>query len=89
MADSLRLPVDERAVTGGGGDASVTSVVVSGNRMTFAQTSDGANEEFEFALTRIATSQYLELAVTQAFDFENDDGTTTPGEVIIHVRLRG
>ena len=78
---------DEHLVTGSGGSPTVTSVTITGNEITFGSMSGGSNT-LEFGLTPIATGQLLTLRIEEEIDLENNDGSTTTGTVIMHVRLR-
>jgi len=78
---------DEHRVTGFGGVAEVTGVAITDNQMVFERISGGSNA-IEFGLTRIATGELLTLRIEEEIELDNDDGSTTTGTVIMHVRLR-
>ena len=78
---------DEHRVTGFGGVAVVTGVAITDNQMVFERISGGSNT-VEFGLTRIATGELLTLRIEEEIELDNDDGSTTTGTVIMHVRLR-
>ncbi len=80
---------DENRVTGFGGDAAVTGVTITGNQMDFVSISGDGSNTIEFGLTRIATGELLTLRIEEEIELDNDDGSTTTGTVIMHVRLRG
>ena len=78
---------DEHRVTGFGGVAVVTGVAITDNQMVFERISGGSNT-VEFGLTRIATGELLTLRIEEEIELDNDDGSTTTGTVLMHVRLR-
>jgi hypothetical protein len=79
---------DEHRVTGSGGAATVTGLSIAGNQMVFGGITGEGSNTIEFGLTRIATGELLTLRIEEEIDLENDDGSTTTGTVILHVRLR-
>lgn len=84
--------VDESFRTGPGAASSapvITRVRVSGNRMTLERTTDKDDRVMEYGLMPMGTGRQLTLRVEQEVDLENEDGSTTRGTVILHVRLRG
>lgn len=79
--------------TGPSMDPSPTPLLVSGNVLIVSQTSnqDGSiefNEEIEFAVTGIGTSEMLVIEAEAEIEFDNDDGSVTIGIVTAHLRLR-
>ena len=80
--------VDEVLSTGSGGEASSTGVQVSGSKLIFQNTSEGVNEPFPFGLAAQGTGTRLIMEAVEEVELENDDGTTTIGEMVIHLRLR-
>lgn len=81
--------VDETFRTGTGAAPATTVVRVAGNRLVLARTSDGVDRTLEYGLVPVGTGRMLTLRVEEEVELENDDGSTTTGRVILHVRLRG
>ena len=79
---------DEHRVTGSGGAATVTGLSIAGNQMVFGDITGEGSNTIEFGLTRIATGELLTLRIEEEIELDNDDGSTTTGTVILHVRLR-
>lgn len=80
--------IDESFTTGPGGDVpSVTGARVEGNRIVLEQTTDG-EQDLEYELRRIGSGRMLTVRVEEDVELENDDGSTTTGTVILHLRLR-
>ncbi len=81
------------ATTGPTTAPTVTPLQVSGNLMIIDQTTteDGSvefNEEVEFAITGIGTTEMMTIRLDAELDFTNSDGSTVTGNVIAHIRLR-
>jgi len=80
--------------TGPTGDPVPTGVTISGSIMTLDQTTtaDGVTtdfqEELEFSVDGIGTSEMLTIRVEVDVFFDNDDGTQDQGLVTVDVRLR-
>ena len=88
-----RYDVDDGVTTGPSTDPVATPLDISGNLMVLSQTteSDGTvefNEELDFEVTGIGTSEMLIIEVEAEIDFENEDGSFTTGLLTAHVRLR-
>lgn len=81
--------VDETFVTGSGSGPRSTSARVEGNRLILAETTNETNRVLEYGVRRIGTGRMLTLRVEEVVRLENDDGSTTDGTVVLHVRLRG
>jgi hypothetical protein len=85
--------LEESVTTGPSVSAQPTNLQVSGNLMIVEQTTTSGgsvafDEEFEFGITGIGTSEMLVIRVDVELDFNNADGSVTTGLVIAHVRLR-
>jgi hypothetical protein len=86
--------LDEGLATGITGDPIPTSLNVSGNVMVIGETtntSTGAiefNEDLEFGIVDIGTSDMLIVRVEAEVEFDNSDGSVEIGLVIAHLRLR-
>ena len=70
-----------------------TTVQVISDVMFFGQTTNAdqtlnVNEEVEYSITGIGTTEMMTIEVEAEVDFENDDGSTTTGFVTAHLRLR-
>lgn len=70
-----------------------TPLQVSGNLMIIDQTTtEGGsaefNEEVEFAITGIGTTEMMTIRLEAELEFKNSDGSVVTGTVIAHIRLR-
>ncbi len=88
-----RRVIDDGVTTGPSTDPAPTPLQVSGNLLIVSQTTtdDGSiefNEELEFAVTGIGTSEMLIIEVEAEIDFDNEDGSVTTGILTAHLRLR-
>ena len=61
-----------------------TTVTFVGSTMTFAETTDDFDTEFEYSITGIGTSELLTIRLEAEIEFE--DGEV--GQVTAHIRLR-
>lgn len=85
--------LEDGVTTGPGPTPSPTTVQVSGSVMTFAQTTttSGAaefNEDVEFSIVGIGTTEMMVVELEAEIEFENDEGPPTIGYLTAHVRLR-
>lgn len=85
--------LDDAFRTGTGGAATTTSLEIVGSAMIVAETttSDGTiqlDEEIEFGIDGVGTTEMLVIRLEADLDFENADGTTSVGRVVAHLRLR-
>ena len=85
--------LDDAFTTGTGTTATATALQIVDAVMIVSETttSDGTielNEEIEFGIDGIGTSEMLIIRIEADLDFENSDGTTTVGRVVAHLRLR-
>jgi hypothetical protein len=85
--------IEDGVTTGPTTAPATTTVQVSGGVMIIGQTTatDGFvefNEEVEFGITGIGTSEMLTVRLEADVEFDNDDGSITTGEIIAHIRLR-
>jgi hypothetical protein len=86
--------MDEGVNTGASTEPQPTGLTIAGSVMTFDQTtntSTGAidfNEDVEFAITGIGTSEMLVIEVEAEIEFPTADGPDEIGIVTAHVRLR-
>ena len=79
---------DEHRVTGAGGAATVTGLSLAGDqRVCGDSTGEGSNTN-GCGLTRHANGGGRTRRGEGAIELDNDDGSTTTGTVILHVRLR-
>lgn len=83
----------EGVTTGPGTTPAPTGLQVNGNVMIIEQTTDSENlvefnEELEFGITGIGTSEMLLISVEAEVEFDNSDGSSTIGAITAHVRLR-
>ena len=76
--------VEEFESTGLGQAESETTVTFVGSTMTFAETTDDFDTEFEYSITGIGTSELLTIRLEAEIEFE--DGEV--GQVTAHIRLR-
>lgn len=88
-----KLDLQEGATTGPTTSAVATPLQVAGNLMIIQQTTtlDNVvefNEEIEFGIAGIGTTEMMTIQLEAELDFENSDGSTVTGTVIAHVRLR-
>ena len=88
-----RRTVNEGITTGPSTAPATTSLQISGNVLIVQQTTtdDGSvefNEELEFAITGIGTSEMLIVEVEAELDFDNQDGSVSTGILTAHLRLR-
>lgn len=88
-----RYQLDDGVHTGSGDTPAATTLSISGNVMTFGLTRTSANfvepnEQFEFGVTGIGTSEMLTIRVEAEVTLRNEDGTETIGTIVAHVRLR-
>lgn len=88
-----RREVDDGVTTGPSTDPTATPIDISGNVMVVSQTTtqDGViefDEQLEFAVTGIGTSEMLVVEVEAEIEFENQDGSATTGILTAHLRLR-
>lgn len=81
--------IDETFNTGTSAVPSTTSMRIQGNRLVLDRTTDGSNRTMEYELKAVGTGRMLTIRAEEEVELENDDGSTTTGTVIIHVRLRG
>ena len=86
--------LDEGLATGTTGEPAPTSLNVSGNVMVIGETTNTStgsidfNEDLQFGITGIGTSEMLIIRVEAEVDFPTSDGTEETGLVVAHVRLR-
>lgn len=85
--------LDDDFTTGAGGSAVPTTIQITDELMVVGETatSDGEvefNEEIEFGIDGVGTSEMLVIRIEADLDFKNADGTTSVGRVIAHLRLR-
>lgn len=86
----------EGTSTGPGVDPIPTSLSISSNVMVFGETTSTGGDviesnfedEAEFEVTGIGTSEMLVVRVESEIEFENSDGSFETGLVVAHVRLR-
>ncbi|MDX1494741.1 MAG: hypothetical protein R3253_11805, partial [Longimicrobiales bacterium] len=88
-----RRTVNDGVTTGPSTTPTATPLEISGSVMVISQTTtlDGSiefNEELEYAVTGIGTSEMLIVEVEAEIDFKNQDGSFTTGILTAHVRLR-
>jgi hypothetical protein len=74
--------------TGTGPVPAVTTLMLVGNEMVLGATSGGFDTAIEYGVTGIGTSEMLTIRLDGEIEFDNDDGTTSVGQVVWHVRLR-
>lgn len=85
--------IDDAITTGLGLSPTATGVRVTGSVMVIEESLTSSreqkfDEEVEFAITGIGTSEMLVISLEAEVDFENDDGSMETGFVTAHVRLR-
>jgi len=85
--------LDDAFTTGAGTTATPTALEIVDAVMIVGETTtaDGTielNEEIEFGISGIGTSEMLIIRIEADLDFENSDGTTSVGRVVAHLRLR-
>jgi hypothetical protein len=86
--------LDEGLATGTSGEPAPTGLTIAGNIMVIdatTNTSTGSvdfNEDLEFGIAEIGTSDMLTIRVEAEVEFENSDGTEEIGLVVALVRLR-
>ena len=85
--------LEEGITTGPGVSPAPTTVNVSGSVMTIGQTTSSSgvvefNEDVEFSIVGIGTTQMMIAELDAEVEFENDDGSFTYGYVTAHIRLR-
>jgi len=86
--------MEDAVTTGPGHDPVPTGLTVAGNIMVIETTttsdsdSSDFNEELEFGITGIGTTEMMTIRLEAEVDFDNADGTTDVGTVIAYVRLR-
>ena len=86
--------LDEGVTTGVGTEPAPTGLQVSGNIMVISETTNSStgsidfNEELEFGITGIGTSEMLVVRLEAEVEFGNADGSEEIGLIIAHVRLR-
>lgn len=88
-----RRTLDDAVSTGPSTTPAPTPLEISGSVMVVSQTTtkDGFvefNEELEFAVTGIGTSEMLVVEVEAEVEFDNQDGSTSTGVLTAHLRLR-
>lgn len=88
-----RQTIDDGVTTGPSTAPAPTPLAISGNLLIVSQTTtdDGSiefNEELEFAVTGIGTSEMLVIEIEADIDFDNDDGSVSTGILTAHLRLR-
>lgn len=88
-----KIAIDDGVSTGPSTDPTPTPLQISGNLMILSQTTgeDGTvelDEQVEFGVTGIGTSEMLVMEVEADIDFDNEDGSVTTGVLTAHVRLR-
>lgn len=88
-----RRIIDDGVTTGISSSPTPTSLNISGNVLVVSETTskDGSvefNEELEYAVTGIGTSEMLVVQIEAEIDFENQDGSFTTGILTVHLRLR-
>lgn len=85
--------LEDGVTTGPGTSPQPTTVNVTGSVMTIGQTTttSGAvefNEDVEFSIVGIGTTEMMIAELEAEVEFENDDGPPTIGYITAHVRLR-
>ncbi len=85
--------LDDAVTTGPSASPVPTALQVAGSVMIFGQTTTTGggvefSEEVEFGVTGIGTTEMMTIRVESEVNFDNDDGTTTTGIVVAHIRLR-
>ena len=87
------VDVDDGVTSGPGLSAVPTPVQINSNFLLIGQTTtvDGdveLNDQVEFGITGIGTTEMLTIRVEAEVNFPNDTGPDTVGEVIAHIRMR-
>lgn len=87
------VDLEDGASTGPGQAVVPTTLAVSGNVLIVGQTTttDGEpefDEEFQFGVTGIGTTQMMTIRVEADLEFDNADGSVEVGTIIGHLRLR-
>jgi hypothetical protein len=85
--------INDEVTTGPTTAPQPTSVLVTTGIMYFGETTNAdltvnVDEEVEYSITGIGTTEMMTIEVEAELEFENDDDTTTMGVVTAHVRLR-
>ena len=85
--------LEEGITTGPGVGAAPTTVNVAGSVMTIGQTTSSSgevefNEDVEFSIVGIGTTQMMIAEIEAEVEFENDEGPPSYGYVTAHIRLR-
>lgn len=88
-----RYGVEDGVTTGPSVTPTATPLQVSGNVMVVSQTTgaDGSvafDEEVEFSVTGIGTSEMLVVELQAEMEFDNDVGPPSVGLLTAHIRLR-
>lgn len=89
------VDVEDGVTTGPGTTAVPTTLQIVGNVMFVGQTTNitdatifTINDDVEFGITDIGTTEMLTIRVEVDIDFKNDDGSVTVGQIVAHIRLR-
>lgn len=88
-----RRAISDGVTTGPSANPTPTPLEISGNVLIISQTTsdDGSiefNEQLDFAVTGIGTSEMLVVEVEAEIDFDNQDGSVSTGILTAHLRLR-
>lgn len=87
------VEMEDGASTGPGQTIVPTTLSVQGNVMVVGQTTTNEgepefDEEFEFGITGIGTTQMMTVRIEAELEFDNSDGSVEIGTIIGHLRLR-